>query len=133
MQDAFGVVLRTAIGALGLAILTGCAASAEAPPAAVESSATMLAISSPSPAAPAASPDPVPDPTAQETAVPGSHLDATGSITAFGPSSITVGGVEYVLSAATEIKIPIAVGTQVKLEYLIEPDGTRRLLEIKAP
>jgi hypothetical protein len=98
------------------------------------------AASSPTPGAggyqdelmPAATPDPVPDPEAGPTAAPGEHLDAIGTITALDASSITVDGVVYVLTASTEIKGSLAVGSRVKLECVINADGSRTVIEAKS-
>jgi len=81
---------------------------------------------------PAATPDPVPDPQAGQTAAPGDHLDATGTITALDASSIAVDGVVYNLTATTEVKGSLAVGSRVKLEYVVNSDGSRTVIEAKS-
>jgi hypothetical protein len=81
---------------------------------------------------PAATPDPVPDPEAGQTAAPGDHLEAIGTITALEASSIGVDGVVYRLTSTTEVKGSLAVGSRVKLEYVINADGTRTVIEAKS-
>ena len=81
---------------------------------------------------PAATPDPVPDPEAGQTAAPGEHLDAIGTITALDASSIAVDGVVYSLTPTTEVKGSLAVGSRVKLEYVINADGSRTVIEAKS-
>lgn len=81
---------------------------------------------------PPATPDPAPDPEAGQTAAPGDHLDAIGSITALDASSIEVDGVLYNLTASTEIKGSLAVGSRVKLEYVVNADGSRTVIEAKS-
>ena len=75
---------------------------------------------------PASTPDPAP----VQTTAPGQHLDVIGTITALG-SSIDVDGVTYNLTAATEVKGSLAVGEQVKLEYITNADGSRTVIEAK--
>jgi hypothetical protein len=81
---------------------------------------------------PAATPDPVPDPEAGSAAAPGSHLDAIGTITELDAASIAVDGLVYGLTSATEIKGSLAVGGRVKLEYLVNADGSRTVIEAKS-
>lgn len=80
----------------------------------------------------AATPDPVPDPEAGQTAAPGDHLDAIGTITALDASSIAVDGVIYNVTSTTEVKGSLSVGSRVKLEYVINVDGSRTVVEAKS-
>jgi hypothetical protein len=79
-----------------------------------------------------ATPEPVPDPEAGQTTAPGDHLDAIGTITALDTSSIAVDGVVYILTASTEVKGDLAVGARVKLEYVVNADGSRTVIEAKS-
>lgn len=112
----------------------GCAPatrSADEPPVAAKSP-TAGASSYPEEVIPAATPDPVPDPEAGATIVPGDHLDAIGTITALDASSIAVDGMVYLLTASTETKGALAVGSRVKLEYVVNADGSRIVIEAKS-
>jgi hypothetical protein len=106
----------------------GCAPAAGLP----ASSPKPGASSTPDELMPAATPDPVPDPEAGQTAAPGDHQDAIGTITALDASSIAVDGVVYILTPSTEIKGSLAVGSRVKLEYVINADGSRTVIEAKS-
>lgn len=108
----------------------GCAPAAA--PGAAASSPTPGTSSTQTELMPPATPDPVPDPEAGQTAAPGDHLDAIGTITALDASSIAVDGVVYNLTAATEVKGSLAVGSRVKLEYVINADGSRTVIEAKS-
>jgi hypothetical protein len=81
---------------------------------------------------PPATPDPVPDPEAGQTAAPGDHRDAIGTITALDTSSIAVDGIVYRLTSNTEVKGSLAVGSRVRLEYLVNADGSRTVIDAKS-
>lgn len=81
---------------------------------------------------PEATPDPVPDPSAPSASDATGHQDAIGTITALDASTIAVDGVVYNLISTTEVKGTLAVGSRVKLEYVIQADGSRTVLEAKA-
>ena len=82
-------------------------------------------------AMPEATPDPVPDPEAAVTTAPGEHLDAVGTITALDEATITVDGVAYSLTPSTEVKGAPTVGGRIKLEYTVNADGSRTVIEAK--
>ena len=108
----------------------GCA-PALAPGAAV-SGPTVVAVTYQDEVMPASTPDPVPDPETGQTEIPGDHLDVIGTITALDNSSIAVDGVIYNLTSTTEIKGSLDVGARVKLEYVINADGSRTVIEAKS-
>jgi hypothetical protein len=81
---------------------------------------------------PPATPDPVPDPETGQTAAPGDHRDAIGTITALDTSTIAVDGVVYSLTSNTEVKGSLAVASRVKLEYVVNADGSRTVIEAKS-
>jgi hypothetical protein len=112
----------------------GCAPAAEpaAAPGAAAGSTTVGPSTYQDEMMPAATPDPVPDPEAGQTAAPGDHLDAIGTITALDASSIAVDGVIYNLTSTTEVKGSLSVGSRVKLEYVINVDGSRTVVEAKS-
>ena len=66
-----------------------------------------------------------------QTTAPGQHLDVIGTITAIAASTVDVDGVTYNLTAETEVKGTLAVGEQVKLEYITNADGSRTVIEAK--
>jgi hypothetical protein len=76
-------------------------------------------------------PVPTADPVPAKTTAPGGHLEVVGAITALGDATIDVDGVTFSLTAATEIKGVLAVGAQVKLEYVVNGDGSRTVIEAK--
>jgi hypothetical protein len=89
------------------------------------------ATADPEPSAAQPTADPVPDPEAAGTTAPGEHLDAVGTITALDEASITVDGVVYGMTASTEVKGTPAIGGRVKLEYVVNADGSRTVIEAK--
>lgn len=121
--------MRWLLAALVLAAW-GCAPAAE-PSVAAGSPAPGTSSTQEGMTAPA-TPEPVPDPEAGQTTAPGDHLDAIGTITALDTSSIAVDGVVYILTASTEVKGDLAVGARVKLEYVVNADGSRTVIEAKS-
>ena len=122
---------------LGVALLVVMLAASACAPGVGEG----LESSSPEPAGggsyqdelmPAATPDPAPDPETSQSPVAGEHLDDVGTITAMDDSTITVDGVVYQLTSATEIKGSLEVGGNVKLEYVTAANGSRTVIEAKS-
>jgi len=60
-------------------------------------------------------------------------LDVIGTVTALSSTSIDVDGVTFALAASTEVKGSLALGVKVKLEYVINADGSRTVIEAKGP
>jgi len=120
--------------AAGMLVAWGCAPAPEpaVAPGAAASSPTAGASPYQAESMPPATADPVPDPEAVQTAAPGEHRDAVGTITALDTSTIAVDGVVYSLTSNTEVKGSLAVGSRVKLEYVVNADGSRSVIEAKS-
>ena len=114
--------------------LWGCAPAVEpaVAPAAAAGSPTAGAGAYQDDLMPAATADPVPDPEAGQTTAPGDHLDAIGTITALDGFSVTVDGIVYLLTSSTEVKGSLEVGSRVKLEYVVNSNGSRTVIEAKS-
>jgi len=78
-----------------------------------------------------AAPPPVADPEAFPT-FPGAHLEVVGTINGLEAAAITVDGVVYGMSRYTEVRGSLLVGSLVKLEYVVNADGSRTVVSAKA-
>lgn len=61
----------------------------------------------------------------------GEEFEATGVIEAIDDTSVTIGGVVYSLTDATETEGLLAVGEEVEIEFVDNGDGTFTALEIE--
>ncbi len=118
------------VASIGFATLVGACApfaptSVAAPPVTLATSTAES--SSQAGSVPSAAADPAP----VHTSAPGQHLDVIGTVTALSTSTIDVDGVTYILTAETEVKGTLAVGQEVKLEFVTNADGSRTVIEAK--
>jgi hypothetical protein len=63
--------------------------------------------------------------------VGGAEQEFVGTVQAITTQSITINGVAYSLANFTEFKGAIAVGDQVKIHVIVNPDGTLTIREIE--
>jgi len=92
-----------------------------------------LALSAGAPAAAGAGSNPgsYPDPTQTPPPSTSGEGEIFGVIEAMTDSTVTIGGVVYQLTNFSEVKGLLAVGVEVKIHYVTNPDGTLAIREIE--
>ncbi len=60
-----------------------------------------------------------------------SSLEMTGSVESFDADTIVIDGQTYQVTSQTEMKALVAAGDMVKFEYVVNPDGSLTITEIK--
>ncbi|MFZ5878398.1 MAG: DUF5666 domain-containing protein [Chloroflexota bacterium] len=90
-----------------------------------------MALSADAPVVPAG------DPVSTQTPAPatGNDLEVVGVIEAMTDTTVTIGGVVYQLTNLSEVKGLLAVGAQVRIQYVVNGDGTFtiRQIELRSP
>ncbi|MBI5297283.1 MAG: hypothetical protein HY869_17530 [Chloroflexi bacterium] len=86
-----------------------------------------MALNADAPVVPASNPD------ATQTPAPatGGDLEVVGVIEAMTDTSVTIGGVVYQLTNLSEVKGLLAVGDQVRIQYVVNVDGTLAIRQIE--
>jgi hypothetical protein len=90
-----------------------------------------MALSADVPVVPAGNPAGNPDSTQTPSPASGNAFEILGVIEAITDTSVTIGGVVYQLTNLSEVQGLLAVGDEVRIQYLVNADGTFAIRQIE--
>jgi len=59
------------------------------------------------------------------------EIEVKGVVDAFDAATVTIDGVAYPITDQTEVEGTLAIGAEVELEYVINPDGSITVVEVE--